>query len=96
MVFHIILWDGVDWRSRGSSVSVVSGYGLDYREIKVRSSAVEKKIFPLAAVCRPALGPTQRPVQWVPGVLTSGVKRGRVMTLTTRPHLVPRSRMSRS
>jgi hypothetical protein len=32
----------------------------------------------------------------VPGVLSSGVKHGWGMTLTTHPHLVPRSRMSRS
>jgi len=47
-------------------------------------------------VSRPALGPTQPPVQWVPGVLSPGVKRGRGVTLTTHPHLVPRSWMSRS
>jgi hypothetical protein len=28
-----------------------------------------QRIFPLASVFRPALGPTQFPVQWVPGVL---------------------------
>jgi hypothetical protein len=39
---------------------------------------------------------TQPPIQWVPGVLSPGVKSGRGMTLTTRPHLVPRLRMSRS
>jgi len=47
-------------------------------------------------VSRPAMGPTQPPVQWVPGVLSPGVKRGRRVTLTTHPHLVPRSRISRS
>jgi hypothetical protein len=43
------------------------------------------------SVSRPALGPTQPPVQWVPGVLSPGVKRGRGVTLSTHPHLVPRS-----
>jgi hypothetical protein len=47
-------------------------------------------------VSRPALGPTQPSVQWAPGVLSPGVKRGLGVTLTTHPHLVPRSRMSRS
>jgi hypothetical protein len=28
------------------------------------------------------------PIQWVPGVLSPGVKRGRGVTLTTHPHLV--------
>jgi hypothetical protein len=54
-------------------------------------------ILPLASVSRPALGLTQPPVQWVHGVfLSPGVKRGRGVTLTTHPHLVPRSRLSRS
>jgi hypothetical protein len=35
------------------------------------------------------------PIQWVPGFLSPGVKRGRVVMLTTHPYLVPRSRMSR-
>jgi hypothetical protein len=52
-------------------------------------------IFPLSSVSRPALGPTQPPVQWVPGVLSTGVKRGRGVTLTIH-HLVTRSGMSRS
>jgi hypothetical protein len=53
-------------------------------------------MFPLSSVSRPALRPTQPPVQWVPGVLSPGVKCGRGLTLTTHPHLVPRSRPSRS
>jgi hypothetical protein len=55
-----------------------------------------QRIFPLASVSRPALGPTQPPVQWVPGVLSRGLKFSWGVTLTTHPHLVPRSRMSRS
>jgi hypothetical protein len=51
-----------------------------------------QRIFPLFSVSRPALGPTQPPVQWVPGVLSPGVKRGWGVTMTTHP----RSRVSRS
>jgi hypothetical protein len=53
-------------------------------------------LFLLAPASRSALGPTQPPIQWVPGVLSPGVKRGRGETLTTHPHLAPRLRMSRS
>jgi hypothetical protein len=49
------------------------------------------KGFFLYPVSIPALGPTQPPVQWVPGVISPGIKRGRGVTLTTHPHLVPRS-----
>jgi hypothetical protein len=59
----------------GSSVSVVSGYGLDERAIEVRSPAEAKGFFPLASVSRPALGPTQPPVQWVMRVLSPGKAR---------------------
>jgi hypothetical protein len=53
-------------REPGSSVSTVSGYGLDDRTIEVRSPA-EAKDFPVTSVSRPAQGPTQPPVQWVRG-----------------------------
>jgi hypothetical protein len=79
----------------GSSVSIVSNYGLDYRAIEFRSPAEAKRIFPMTSVSRPALGPTQPPVQWVPGVLSLGEKRGRSVTLTTHSRLVPRSWMNR-
>jgi hypothetical protein len=60
-------------RSWVSSGSIVYDYGLDYRAIGVRSPAGAKD-YPLTSVSRPALGPTQPPVQWVPGVLSPGVK----------------------
>jgi hypothetical protein len=53
-------------------------------------------IFPLTFVSKPALGPTQPPIQWVPGALSPGVKLGRGVMLTTQPLLVPRLRKSRS
>jgi hypothetical protein len=56
----------------GSSVSIVSGYGLDDRAIEVRFPAETKGFFPLASVSRAALRPTQPPVQWVPAVLFRG------------------------
>jgi len=31
--------------------------------------------FIFATASRPALGPTQRPFQWVPGALSSGIKQ---------------------
>jgi hypothetical protein len=62
-------------------VSIVSGYGLDDRAIPGRG----KRIFPLASVSRPALGSTQPPVQWVPGALSLGLKRGQGVMLTTHP-----------
>jgi hypothetical protein len=77
-------------RSRVSSGSILSDYGLDDRAIGVGSPAGAGD-FPLASVSRPALGPTQPPVPWVPRVLSPGVKRGRGVMLTTHPHLVPRS-----
>jgi hypothetical protein len=47
----------------GSSVSIVSDYGLDNQAIEVHSPGRGERIFPLASVSRPALGPTQPPVQ---------------------------------
>jgi hypothetical protein len=74
----------------------VSGYGLDDRGDRGSIPGRGERISSLACVSRPALGPTQAPVQWVPRVLSPGLKRGRGVTLTTHPHLMPRSGMSRS
>jgi hypothetical protein len=67
-------------------ICICTGFDLRQRQ----------KIFLLVSASRPALGPTQPPVQWVPGVLSRGVKHGRGVMLTTHPHLVPRLSMSRS
>jgi hypothetical protein len=44
---------------------------------------------------RPALGPTQHPVQWVPDLFRI-VESGRGLMLTPHPLLVPRSKSSRA
>jgi hypothetical protein len=81
--------------SLGSSVSMGSDYGLHDWAIKVRSLAEAKDIssslcVQTSSAAHPAYCPldTRGP--------SPGLKCGRGMTLTTHPHLVPRSRMSRS
>ena len=67
----------------GSVVCIATGYGLDVPGIESRWG---RQDFP--HLSRPALGPTQPPVQCVPG-LSRGVKSGRGVTLTPHPLLVP-------
>jgi hypothetical protein len=74
------------------SVSIVSDCWLDSRGSILDTGT---GFFPLTSTCRPALGPTQPPVQWVPGALSLGVKRGRGVMLTSHTLLVPRLRKSR-
>jgi hypothetical protein len=69
----------------GSSVGIGTGYGLDGPGIESRWGRDFPQLF------RPALGPTQPPVQWVPG-LSRGVECGRGVTLTPHPLLVPWSK----
>jgi hypothetical protein len=49
-------------------------------------------IFLFATASRPALEPTQPPIEWVPGALSPRVKRPGVR-LTIHLHSVPRLRM---
>jgi hypothetical protein len=62
----------------GSSVGIATGYGLGGPGIESRC----RRNFP--HLSRPALGPTQPAVQWVPG-FSPGVKSGRGVTLTPSP-----------
>jgi hypothetical protein len=48
------------------------GYGLDDRWFESRQ---DLGIFLFTTASRPASGPTQPPIQWVPGALSFGVKR---------------------
>jgi len=74
---YVCNFDGPD-----SSVGIATGFGLDGLGIESRWG----REFP--HLSRLALGPTQPPAQWVPG-LSRGVKSGRGVTLTPHPLLVP-------
>jgi hypothetical protein len=79
-------------RSWDSSVSVVSDYMLDeWGSVPGRG----KRLF-LYPLCPDRLWGPPNLLHNGYRVLSPGVKRGRSVTLTTHPHLVPRSIMSRS
>jgi hypothetical protein len=61
-------------KSRHSSVGIALGYGLDDRGSRVQFPAGAGN-FLLTTESRPALRPTQPPIQGVPGALSLGVKR---------------------
>ena len=71
----------------GSSVGIATDYGLDGSGIESRWGRDFQHL------SRPALGPTQPPVQWILD-LSWGVKSGQGVTLTPHPLLVPWSRNS--
>jgi hypothetical protein len=58
--------------NRDSVVGIATGYGLDDRGVEVRVP-VQSRIFSTSP--RPVLGPTQLPIQWVPGAISPGVRR---------------------
>jgi hypothetical protein len=71
-------------------VSIVSGYRLDDRAIEVRSPA-EAKDFSSSLCVQTGSGAHPVSCTMGTGGPFPGVKRGRGVTLTTHPHLVPRS-----
>jgi hypothetical protein len=81
-ILQILKFTTTTSRSRSISFSIVSDYGLDDRgSIPDR----DKRIFPLASASRQALVSIKPAVQWVPGVLSPGVRRGRGVMLTIHP-----------
>jgi hypothetical protein len=57
-----------------SAVGIATGYGLDDQGVGVPRPGGGKNFY-FSMSSKPALGPTQTPIQWVPGALSSGVKR---------------------
>jgi hypothetical protein len=91
--FCIIMWPYCSWVGAGEVQSV--GYGLVDRAIQV-TSPVGATIFVSNLVSPDRLwGPPSLLSNGYRGPF-SGEKRGRDVTLTTHPHPVPRSWMSRS
>jgi hypothetical protein len=68
---------------RDNSVGIETRYGLNGPGIESQW----RRYFPHPS--RPAPGPTQYPVQWVPGHFLRG-QSGRGVALTTQPNLEPR------
>jgi hypothetical protein len=79
----------------GSSVSIVSGYGLDAGWSRF-DSRQRRKYFSSILCVQTASGAHPASCPMGTGGRFPGAKRGRSVTLTTNPHPVPRSRMSRS
>ena len=73
----IILKCIIKKEGQGNRVVVATGYGLDGPGIEFRWGA--KFVY----LSRPAVGPTQLPVQWVPGLFPGGKRQG--MALTAHP-----------
>jgi hypothetical protein len=83
------------WASKsgpGSSVGIVSGYGLGDRAIEVRSLA-KMKDFSSNLCVQTGFGTHPASCTMGTGGRSPGLKRCRGVTLATHPHLVPRSWM---
>jgi hypothetical protein len=93
--FSLVVHTWLMTRSRVSSVSIVSDYGLDDRVIGVRSPAMTKGFSSNLCV---QTGSEAHPASCTMGTggRFPGAKRDWGVTLIAHPHQVPRSGMSRS
>jgi hypothetical protein len=73
---HILQMSENNVGSRDSVVDVATGYGLDKRGVGVRVP-LGSRIFLFSTSSIPALGFTQPPIQWVPGVKRPGCEADR-------------------
>jgi hypothetical protein len=62
------------YKSRDNAIGIATGYGLDGRADSSSSPGGGKSLL-LSTLSRPVLGPTQLPIQWLPGDLLPWVKR---------------------
>ena len=86
IIFKILLYKNV---GRDSSVAIATGYGLDGPGIESRWG------WDFPHLSKPALGPTQPLVQWVPG-LSRGWRAAGAWRWPLTPLLLLRSRKSRA
>jgi len=84
-----IFWNTKIWELGVLQPSSFHDHGLDDRGFDSRWGL---EIFLFHTVPRPALEPTQPPIQWVPRTLSFGEYSGRGVNLTTHLHLVPKSK----
>jgi hypothetical protein len=95
ILYSFIISTFVSIRSQVSSGSIVSDYGLDDRSIRVLSPAGEKD-FSSSLCVQTGSGAHPASCTMGTGVLSPGVKARPGRDADHSPHLLPRSRMSRS
>jgi hypothetical protein len=74
IIYHSLTVLPFDAKSRDRSVGIATGYGVDDKGIGSSRPGGDKNFYFFMSP-RSSLGPTQAPIQWVPGALSPEVKR---------------------